>query len=66
MADYMTLAAVLMVSTFVWALPVAVVSTNPRLSVMQKALWIVGTLVLSWIALVLYAAFAPLDKLDAG
>ncbi len=64
MSDYTTLVAVLLTSTLVWALPVAVVSTNPRLSAREKVLWILGTLVLSWIALVLCAAFAPLDKLD--
>jgi hypothetical protein len=54
--------ALLLIATFVWAAPIAVISIDPRISRKEKAFWIFGAFILSWIAIAMYIFMAPIER----
>ena len=64
MLDQITFATAVLILVFVWAAPLAVISIDPRISFREKLFWLAGTLILSWVAVIMYTFLAPLRDVD--
>ena len=62
MFDKLTIPTLILIGTLVWAVPIAVISIDQRISTKEKGFWICSVLILSWAAVVMYTFLAPIEK----
>lgn len=59
-----TLLTIILAVVFLWLLPVILIAKSPKTFGVEKLLWIVAVLFVSWFSWIFYLILAPINKRD--
>ncbi len=59
-----TILTIILAVVFLWLLPVILIAKSPKTRGVEKLLWVVAVLFVSWFSWIFYLILAPVNKPD--